>query len=218
MDRPMTATNFAVHEIKRLIVERKLPPGEKIDQASLAERLHLSRLPVRQALTHLAGQNFIQLRDHKSAIVMPVSGADMRDLYDLRCQMERWGLGQRFQSYSDAHVEDLKKILGDTEKCIASGDHPAFLVMNRKFHFSLYSIIENKYTLRSIMNLFDLSERYHWMCTSAPGMMEVSHSEHQQIIDWIEKKDLEGFLSGSEKHNRKTIEWVKSHGMIDVSQ
>mgnify|MGYP001332578563 CR=1 FL=1 len=218
MNRPITATSFAIHEIKRLIVERTLEPGQKIDQACLAERLNLSRLPIRQALTHLAEQNFIQLRDHKSAIVTPVSGRDMRDLYALRCQLERWGLEQSFLAFSEELIATLEGLLGETERCVETDDHAKFMEFNRQFHFALYAVIDNPYTIASIKNLFDLSERYHWMCTSAPGMMEISHAEHREMVDLIRRRDLDGFLGLSERHNCKTIEWVQEHGTIDVAE
>lgn len=217
MDRPVTATAFAIHEIKRLIVARELPPGEKVDQAELAKRLNLSRLPVRQALTHLAGQSFVRLRDHRSAVVAPISESDIRDLYSLRCQLERWGFEESFGKYEERDLSELNRILDQTEKCIAENDHPSFLAKNREFHFYLYSAIENTYLVEAIKNLFDLSERYHWMCTSAPGMMRSSQGDHMRLVGEIHAGNVKKFLALSEHHNLKTIDWVKKQGLIDFA-
>lgn len=216
MDRPVTATAFAVHEIKRLIVERELPPGERIDQADLARRLNLSRLPIRQALAHLGGQGFVHLRDHRSAIVSPVSERDMRDLYSLRCRLEEWGFSENFSSYQAADRAAVEKNLELTRKYANENDHPSFLSVNRDFHFYLYSFIQNPYLKESVTKLFDLSERYHWMCTSAPEMMLSSYNEHVQIFNAIKSGDLNKFISLSEAHNLKTIKWVHEHGLIDL--
>jgi len=215
MSRPMTATAFAIDEIRRLIVEGDLPPGEKLDQSILAKRLDVSRLPVRQALTHLASQKFVNLRDHRSAVVAPVSERDMNDLYALRHLLENWGYGLGFGNFNSHIIQKLNTLITKTESIVSANDHDAFMSLNREFHFLLFSVIDNSYVMDSLKDLFDLSERYQWMCTSAPGVMAASLAEHRQIVDRIQTADLGGFLSLSQGHNQKTIEWVIKHRKID---
>ena len=90
--RHKTAVEFAVDEIKRRIVEQDLRPGARLDQNVIAETLGLSRIPVRQALANLAARGFVLLQAHRSAVVAPLSGAELRDLYALRCRMEPWAM------------------------------------------------------------------------------------------------------------------------------
>ncbi len=214
MGRPITATAFAIDEIRRLIVGGDLRPGEELDQSSLAKRLDISRLPVRQALTHLASQKFVNLRDHRSAVVTPVSKRDMNDLYALRHRLENWGFCQSFSNFTGDIAQKLETQIAKTQAIVDLNDHDAFMAANREFHFFLFSVIDNGYVVDSLRDLFDLSERYQWMCTRAPGVMSASLAEHREIVDRIQAGDLEGFLSLSQQHNQKTIDWVIRHKKI----
>ncbi|OUS03998.1 hypothetical protein A9Q96_16965 [Rhodobacterales bacterium 52_120_T64] len=215
MARPITATAFAIDEIRRMIVERELPPGTELDQSRLAQKLDISRLPVRQALTHLAGQKFVQLRDHRSAIVAPISERDMRDLYALRQQLECWGYQPDITNITAEKLSKLDEINLRAQVIAEVEDHDAFMIVNREFHFCLYSIVKNSYVVDSLRDLFDLSERYQWMCTGAPGVMAASVSEHKNLTELIRQNDCAGFLKLSEAHNSKTTEWVIKHRRID---
>lgn len=216
MTRPMTATAFAIERIKQLITERKLPPGARIDQAEIAAQLGVSRLPVRQALAHLAAQNFVKLRDHRSAIVTAISESDMRHLYALRWHLERWAFEQGFARFRQKHVRALEEVLNRSQESLEANDFAGFVRLNREFHFHLYEIADNPYLLGSLKNLFDLSERYHWLVLSTPEQMAASLAEHRDLVARIRDKDLEGFLAIYEHHNRKTVEYVEDTGMIET--
>jgi DNA-binding GntR family transcriptional regulator len=208
MNHHPTATAFAIEQIKRLIIERRLRPGIKIDQAEVAEMLGLSRIPVRQALAHLAERNFVEWRDRRGAVVAPISRNDMQELYALRCHLERWAFEQYFDGLEGPLRERLEEINDRTERVIQDDELSAFMTINREFHDTLYETVQNRHLLAVLKRLFDLSERYHWACHIGREMMLVSLREHRQLVEFIRQGDLTQFLDLCTRHNEKTAQRV----------
>ena len=210
--RFVTATEFAISEIRRFIVEQTLPPGARIDQTDLANRLNVSRIPVRQALVHLAERGFVQLSAHRSARVAPISVEDVSRLYDLRGRLESWTLEEvvRFRGKED--LKYLDGLFASSQEARRAGDVSEYMAINREFHFSVFSIARNDHLVRTVKNLFDLSERYQWMYLSGGGMMAESEKEHRDLLDALTAQDLAAAQRISTEHNLQTLHWVERYG------
>ncbi len=209
--RFVTATDFAISEIRRLIVEQALPPGERIDQTDLANRLDVSRIPVRQALVHLAERGFVQLSAHRSARVAPISVEDVSRLYELRGRLEAWTLEEVVTQRSPEDLKFLDGLFHSSQAVRRAGDVSAYMEINREFHFSLFSIARNDHLVRTVKSLFDLSERYQWMYLSGGGMMETSEREHRDLLDALTRQDLAEAQRVSAEHNLQTLRWVETY-------
>ena len=210
--RFVTATEFAISEIRRFIVEQTLPPGARIDQTDLANRLDVSRIPVRQALVHLAERGFVQLSAHRSARVAPISVEDVSRLYELRGRLEAWTLEEVVGVRSAEDLKYLDGLFASSQDARRAGDVSEYMEINREFHFSVFSIARNDHLVRTVKNLFDLSERYQWMYLSGGGMMETSEREHRDLLDALAAQDLACAQRVSAEHNRQTLHWVEQFG------
>lgn len=205
----VTAADFATSEIRRLIIERELAPGSRIDQTDMAERLGVSRIPIRQALVHLAERKFVVLSAHRGAVVAPISIQSMRDLYALRWHLETWAFEQYFTRFDEQRIQSLEDLVSRGEKAAERGDLEHFTELNHQFHLELYRISENEHLYAELTRLFSLSERYHWACLSDPDALAASQQEHRELVDRIRAGDLSGFLAHCRSHNEKTIEWIE---------
>lgn len=206
--RPKTAAEYAIDEIKRLIIEQQLSPGTHIDQTEIARMLEVSRIPVRQALANLAQRGFIRLQAHRTATVAPLSRTDVEDLYVLRERLEAWAIQEsisRFQEADFLHLEHLNRSMEDAA---ARGDLVRYMVLNREFHFALFSKTRNPHLLRVLESFFDLTERYQWMYLNSKGSKNVSLGDHRELIDRLRRRDLKGVVSVAARHNKKTVDWV----------
>ena len=83
-----TATSRATEALRALILEGALPPGSDHLEAELAERLQMSRTPVREALTRLEAQGLVELRPRRGARIVGLSSEDMNDIYEVLTALE----------------------------------------------------------------------------------------------------------------------------------
>lgn len=123
----------------------ELKPGSRIVAAEVAQRLGLSRAPVREALAVLAGQGLVELLPDRGAILRPMTSHDMADIYEvmgpvvsvaLRSAALRIGEGDNAERIADA--------MAAIRAAAADPDFHFFLVLN-DFHYLVNAIAEKPY-------------------------------------------------------------------------
>jgi DNA-binding GntR family transcriptional regulator len=202
--RYKSATEFAVAEIRRLILNGELQQSERVDQVQIAERLGISRLPVRQAMERLAERGFIQMIPHKGATVAPLSTEDMDELYAARERLEVWAIEDAWPNYSEAVKRSLGNLLERSAEAIRRNSLDDFMELNREFHLTMFAPSANRYLKRMIEQLFDISERYQRTSLIQPGRMRVSDEHHRAMLRAIEAGNLERLTQYSVQHNAAT--------------
>jgi DNA-binding transcriptional regulator YhcF (GntR family) len=98
-------------EIFRLIVERELAPGTRITEVFLAEKLGISRTPVRIALRELIAEGLLERDSTRGCIIPPLESEDMRHVFSLREKLEGMAAVQAAEHASPEDVKSLERIL-----------------------------------------------------------------------------------------------------------
>lgn len=209
--RHKTAVEFAVDEIKKRIVNQELAPGMRIDQTVLAETLGVSRIPVRQALAKLSDRGFVELYAHRSAVVAPLSITDMEHLYSLRQKLELWAVSDIVKLANQSLLETLKNINQELRTQALAGDLTRYMALNREFHFEILDIVPNPHLRRMLESLFDLTERYQWMCMNADSNLECSLHDHVEIMVALKNNDERQLSEVVLKHSKKTADWFRAN-------
>ena len=126
--------------IREMILQGKLCAGQRVAEAAVAERLGMSRTPVRQALPVLAQEGLLVERESRGYVVKEISAADILDAIDLRGIIE--GLAARRvaeRGASRAFCAALHECLVDGDRMLAKGhvvesDEAIYADMNGRFH------------------------------------------------------------------------------------
>jgi GntR family transcriptional regulator, vanillate catabolism transcriptional regulator len=138
----MTTTQLAqaVLRLREMILRGKLPPGERVAEAPLADKLGMSRTPVRQALPLLAQEGLLIEHETRGYVVRAFTAADIIDAIDIRGALE--GLAARRiaeQGASKAFIRQLKSCLEDGDaifrkRRVDENDEALYADMNSRFH------------------------------------------------------------------------------------
>jgi GntR family transcriptional regulator of vanillate catabolism len=135
-----TQQTRALVRIREMILQGKLCAGQRVAEAPLAERLGMSRTPVRQALPVLAQEGLLVEHETRGYVVKQISGTDIQDAIDLRGLME--GLAARRvaeRGASRALCDALRQCLADGDRLFTKGhveesDAALYVEMNTRFH------------------------------------------------------------------------------------
>ncbi len=130
----------ALVRIRQMILQGTLPAGQRVAEAPLAERLGMSRTPIRQALPVLAQEGLLIEHETRGYVVKEISAADILDAIDLRGVIE--GLAARRVAERGAPrtlCSALRLCLADGDRIFSKGhfeesDEPAYADMNARFH------------------------------------------------------------------------------------
>ena len=94
-------TDWVYEELKGAIVDLRLAPGDPLREASLAERLGVSKTPIREALTRLEQEGLVETTSFKGAVVTRYSRQDLLEIYELRELLENAAARAAAESMSE---------------------------------------------------------------------------------------------------------------------
>lgn len=121
-------------EISSLILSGQLAAGQKLTEHELAERLGVSRGPVREALLGLEEAGLVRLAKNRGMYVREISAEEAGDLYEVRAGLEGWA-GRIFApKITDAQVAQLRAMVAEMSESIVRNDLNAYFPQNIRFH------------------------------------------------------------------------------------
>lgn len=194
-----TQLSRAVVRIRGMILRGELAPGQRVAEAPLAERLGVSRTPVRQALPLLAQEGLLTEHETRGFVVRAFTAADIVDAIDLRGVLE--GLVVRRvaeKGVSRAALRELKSCLEDGDailrkRSLEESDEARYAEMNARFHAILLreadSTILSDALERNARIPFGGSQALAFDKTNLEPMYDALHYAHRQhhaIVEAIE--------------------------------
>ena len=212
MSRPSTqAASVRVAEVlRREILDGEIPPGARVRQEEVAERLGASRLPVREALRMLAAEGLVNLEANRGARIPVLDRREVEVLYRMRERLEPLALVESMSHLSEA---DLAHIAGLQERIAGFSDIREFLELDREFHLATYSACGIDQLQDNVVRLWNSTQHYRraFMEMAGPQRRWVVNAEHNLIIDALQRQDAsdaERYLVG---HIRRTRRELVSH-------
>lgn len=202
-----TVAEHVFYQIKQWILTGELAPGEKVNQDAIAERLKVSKMPVRSALEKLASQDFVKLHSHRGATISELSIQHLKEIYFVRCLLEGEAVKLGVQHMTKEHVNQLYAMISEQEK-LAGSSMELILATNRQFHMYIYELANQSVMLVIIQRLWEQSERYRRILLGDQHMVEGSIQEHRHLIDLMKSGLAEEARLFLVEHNRKTEKFV----------
>lgn len=178
-------------EIEQMILGGALRPGQRINEAALAERFGTSRGPVREALRALEECGLVRAERNRGVFVREVSLAEADEVYDLREALDEL-IGRRLAERITAEqLATLKALLADMDAATAAKDVDRYYQLNLEFHDRLVEFAGNRHLQATYRRLTKelLLFRLHGLLEG--GGFAVSNSEHKSIVRAIASKDPE---------------------------
>ncbi|WP_146343855.1 GntR family transcriptional regulator [Phaeobacter marinintestinus] len=161
-------------------------PGDRLVESELAERLGMSRTPIREALQRLETQSLLE-RDGRSLIVATLDHNQMAELYVVRRELE--GLAARLAARhaTEEEVEVLRGMVRDDNALV--GDPVALSRANRRFHKQIHLASHNRYLVQQLDLVHRTMALMATTSLAAQGRGEIAQEEHAGIVSAISARD-----------------------------
>ena len=172
-------------ELEQSILAGNLPAGSKLNEAAIAERLGVSRGPVREAFRALEESGLVRLEKNRGVFVrlIPVEEADQ--IYELRAVLDEFAGRRLAQAITPEQVRELRARVERMEKAAAKGDVDAYLATNVDFHDRLVELAGNAKLLVMYRRLVNELHLYRRASLAQGGVLPISTREHRNIVDKI---------------------------------
>ena len=192
--------DIAYEILKHAIITGDIPAGERIVETEYASKLHISRTPLREALRKLERDGLVEYEMRRGVIVRAFTINDVEEIYTIRNAMEMLTLPAIIEKATPEDIRSLRSKLAAMDELIAKDDVENLSPLTREFHGQLTAICHQNRILRVIEGQDEYIRRFSAMAIRQYPRLAEAHKEHYQLVELVEKKDLEGFRALTQHH------------------
>lgn len=193
-------TGAVQQEIKRLIQLGELGPGDKLSEAVLAERLGVSRGPVREAFRILEEAGLVQLEKNRGVFVRQVPLDEALEIFELRAMMEAHVGATLAAKASDEQLAVLQTMIDTMEDAVRQQDQARYYTLNVGFHETMVSFAGNKKLLSLYRRLTRELELFRRRNLTEPALLMSSINEHRDMLATIRTRNVAQAAEAMSRH------------------
>ena len=176
--------------LRQAILRGEMEPGERLMEIQLAQKLGVSRTPIREAIRKLELEGLVIMIPRKGAEVAHITEKDMKDVLEVRSTLEELVVELAIKNVTDEKIEELKCANKVFESAIVSKDAVNIVEADVKCHDILYSMTNNARLIQIINNLREQMYRYRLEYVKDARTHSIIISEHNDIIKQIRDKNV----------------------------
>lgn len=189
-----------------MVIRGELKPGEQIVQEALANKLGISRTPLRRALAALVKENFLEMSPRGEAYVRTFGFEEINSIFEIRAVLE--GLSCRLAApmIATKHIAYLRSLITTAANDITPEDWSAYREADIEFHTYLATLADDKILLQ-ILDSFQIVS-----LSLVQGLLrppEETLPEHVAILDALETHDADLAEQHMVTHIRRTLGHIK---------
>ena len=177
------------NNLRDAILKGQLKPGERLLENHLADKLGVSRTPVREALRMLEQENLVELIPRRGAQVLDIIAEDIKNILEIRSALEVVSIRHACQKMDNDSLKELKKHNAEFEAAFEARDYEGVATADEKFHDVIFSAAGNKRLVVIISNIQAQVYRYRMAYLKVYETKTAVLNHHRNIIEAIEKHD-----------------------------
>lgn len=196
----MKDTNFNVNEylplrdvvfntLRQAIITGEFAPGERLMEISLANRLGVSRTPVREAIRKLELEGLVIMIPRKGAQVARITEKNLRDVIEIRTVLEEFAAVLACERIDQSGLHDLRQAHEDFTRSVENGDILDIVDKDETFHDTIFRATNNDRLISIINNLREQFYRYRMEYVKDIRQRSNLVEEHRELLDAISSRD-----------------------------
>lgn len=186
--------------LRQAILKGELLPGERLMEIQLAEKMGVSRTPIREAIRKLEREGLVIMVPRKGAEVAGISEKMLRDVLEVRMTLEKLALRLAFKRQGTDLIEKLEAAEQAFQDAIEGEKLIDMAEADEHFHFLIYEAADND-KLRELLNsLKENMYRYRLEYLKDENYRRSLMEEHNAIIEAFKTNDLEKGLDVTDTH------------------
>lgn len=179
----------AYETLVHLIAKGEFPPGFQLDEQSLADRLGISRTPLRAAIARLTQEGLIVNMPYRGASVRSLSIEEVDDVFEVRCALEVLAIRLAVKRIDPDRLAIIQSLLDECECALAEGDMVAFGDSDARFHQAIADASGNLTLIDMLNNLRARVHLFRDIANGDPGLRDRTATERVAILSAIETRD-----------------------------
>ena len=203
--KPPSNTQRALEALRQMIFSGELAAGTDHLETELAQRLNMSRTPVREAAMILESQGLLEVRPRKGVRILSVSPQDMTEIYDVLTELEC--LSAAMAAAADHTPQDLaalSKAIDDMDAALLAEDRVQWARADDRFHRELVRLGGNSRVISIVEMMNDQVRRARATTLYMRPRPSKSNDDHRDVLQAIRDKDPVKARACHHRHRQDT--------------
>ncbi len=186
------------------ILNCEISAGERLVETDLAERIGVSRTPIREALHALEREGLVKAVPRVGYVVRPISEEEVSELCEIRLALEGLALRWAFEKDPVKLEEGLRKNISLCRQRIDAGDVKAFVELDARFHAWISRVAGSRRLLELTESIRRAMLRYRLKSIYRKETVERALSGHEAIVKAVEEGNLRAAQQALRAHIRRS--------------
>ena len=211
LELSFTTVEAAVTDrVRRAILMGELPPGTRMLQADLAERMAISITPIRAALRQLAAEGLIHIEPRRTVAVHRPSVEELKEAFEIRALLEPASMKKAAKRITEEELARAQSVLDAMDDAETPGEWD---VSNRDFHAVLIGASRSPRLASITVNLLSLATLgLRTLGVLTPERMQLANEEHRRMLAACRARDPEAARAMTLEHLRSSRKLTAANG------
>lgn len=185
MNEYLPLRDVVFNTLRQAILKGELEPGERLMEIQLADRLGVSRTPIREAIRKLELEGLVLMIPRKGAEVAKISKKSLRDVLEVRRSLEELAIELAIQRITKEELQELTQAQEDFRLAVLTGDAMTIAETDEHFHELIYIATDNSRLVQMLNNLREQMYRYRLEYIKDADKRQILVIEHDHILKEI---------------------------------
>lgn len=208
MNEYLPLRDVVFNTLRQAILRGELKPGERLMEIQLANKLGVSRTPIREAIRKLELEGLVLMIPRKWAEVAEITEKSLRDVLEVRRALEELSVQLACEKITKEEIRELERVAKEFQQVVKSSDITEIAEVDVRFHDIIYTATDNQKLIQLLNNLREQMYRYRVEYLKRDGVFPQLIAEHEAIIRHIENNEKEKATEVMCRHIDNQVEAV----------
>ena len=209
MNEYLPLRDVVFNTLRQAILRGELKPGERLMEIALANRLGVSRTPVREAIRLLELEGLVIMIPRRGAQVAQITEQDLNDVLEVRLGLEELAVRFACERITDEEIKALGLAVKEFEKKMSNNELSAQAEADVKFHEIIYGATHNQRLVQIINNIREQMYRYRYEYVKDNANYKQLIDEHNQILEGLKNHDKDYVKKVMHTHLKNQVAGVR---------
>lgn len=193
-------SDIIADELESLILNGSFSDGERLDEVQLAERFAVSRTPLREAFQRLALSGLVEQLPRRGVFVRQPGPLELMEMFEVMAELEAACARFAAMRITDEALDDLRATNERCQRAVETRDSDGYYRENERFHAILYRQSGNSFLEQESHRLHRRLMPFRRLQLRLRGRLRQSMSEHEAIVEALERGDSEAAAEATRAH------------------
>lgn len=197
-----------VGRLRTMLVEGTIAPGAKLNERELAERLNVSRTPLREAIKLLAAEGLVDLLPNRGAVAVKLTESDVQHTFEVLAMLEGRSGELAAERATDAERAEMRALHYEMLATFARRDLSGYYRLNAQIHAAINTAARNPVLTATYRSINARVQALRFRTNQNDAEWQRAVGEHERMLAALDARDAAGLrqvLIEHLNHKRDTV-------------